>query len=99
MSLSYQRMNINKQTILKSFVDLMAKSRELSEMENNGNENKPFLLNRQQNETLNASSGTERDRVDNTSLIDVANEFVKREDIIKKIFGQFTNKRFEYEIR
>ena len=29
----------------------------------------------------------QKERVDNTSLIDVANEFVERVDIKKKIFG------------
>ena len=33
-----------------------------------------------------------KQRVDNTSLIDVANEFVERAEGRKQIFGQFTNR-------
>ena len=33
-----------------------------------------------------------KQRVDNTSLIDFANEFVERAEGIKQIFGQFTNR-------
>ena len=33
-----------------------------------------------------------KQRVDNTSLIDVANKFVKRAEGRKQIFGQFTNR-------
>ena len=36
----------------------------------------------------------QKERVDNTSLIDVAREFVERVDSRKQIFGQFSNRDF-----